>query len=296
LRIWPLYYFVVFIAFALVPMLYSNFQFLHHIAYYGQLIEQLPTKMPEVLVLFLAFVPNLALVFFGAVATAAQAWSVGVEEQFYIFWPWVLRLRRAWLLPAFVGIIVLKLLLGFTLARYTGRYSGEINYLWGLNRFELMALGAIAAVWVYDKNEWFCKWLRPKSSQVLLIIAITVALFIALPDFVLSVLFVLLISSLAISGRAIIGNPISNYLGKISYGLYMYHPLWLFLGFNFAAEFFELGSLAFHILYYGLVIGGTLVLSQLSYQFLESPFLKKKESFAKVKSGEDPAKNFPSNP
>lgn len=293
LRIWPLYYVVVLIAFVAVPLAYQSLPFLHGNEHYGGLIESLPAKIPNALLLFVGFLPNLVLVFYGPIATAAQAWSVGVEEQFYLFWPWVLRIANKYLITAFFLIILLKIGSGFLLSHYNGIYSSALQFLWALSRFELMAIGAIAAYLVFTKVSWYVSFAGSDLTHYLTITCILVALFLGLPYLLLSLLFVLLISSLAVSGKVLIGGAVSHHLGTISYGLYMYHPLWLFISFNAAMCVFSTNSTGFQLMYYSIAVLGSLVTSHLSYQYLEKPFLRKKERFSKVQSGEDLLENAP---
>lgn len=75
LRIWPLYFFVILLAFFVLPEIkflsfgydYSNNFFIKF-------------------VLFVMMLPNLALAMGAAVPFVSQAWSVGTEEQFYLVW------------------------------------------------------------------------------------------------------------------------------------------------------------------------------------------------------------------
>ena len=72
------------------------------------------------------------------------------------------------------------------------------------------------------------------------------------------------------------------YLGKISYGLYVYHVLALrLIGLALGGK---AGTPARFLFYWfgGLIL--TIVLASASYRWLESPFLRLKEKFAAVKS------------
>ena len=78
-----------------------------------------------------------------------------------------------------------------------------------------------------------------------------------------------------------------NFLGKISYGLYVYHLIILFLlGYCFKQmdvnlpDYGNYGKVAVYVLVPGL----TILLSTLSYHYLEAPILKLKSKFSAVKS------------
>jgi peptidoglycan/LPS O-acetylase OafA/YrhL len=76
------------------------------------------------------------------------------------------------------------------------------------------------------------------------------------------------------------------YLGKISYGLYVFHVLWLgvsrdllqhFLGSRISPLASQLGAMA-------IALPATIATGMLSYRYLESPFLRLKKRFTVVRS------------
>ena len=68
------------------------------------------------------------------------------------------------------------------------------------------------------------------------------------------------------------------YLGKISYGLYMYHVLWLGVSRQLVARM-TMGRCAGELMAMGIALPATIVTAMLSYRYLESPFLRWKERF-----------------
>ena len=86
---------------------------------------------------------------------------------------------------------------------------------------------------------------------------------------------------LAVCGMSFTFRPLI-YLGKISYGLYVYHVLALrLIGLALGGK---AGTPARFLFYWfgGLIL--TIVLASASYRWLESPFLRLKEKFATVRS------------
>ena len=77
-------------------------------------------------------------------------------------------------------------------------------------------------------------------------------------------------------------NPGLIYLGKISYGLYVYHGLALALG----RHIFHLdaGGTPTYVGYFTFSLTVTLLAAAASYRWLESPFLRLKSRFAHVAS------------
>lgn len=81
-------------------------------------------------------------------------------------------------------------------------------------------------------------------------------------------------------------HPIMQYLGRISYGAYMYHNIMITLSLRLLlATYPALESIFGHIVLYGIAFGLTIGCSALSYELLEKPFLQMKKRFAKVHSG-----------
>jgi peptidoglycan/LPS O-acetylase OafA/YrhL len=102
LRIWPLYYLVLFVSFFAVPAA-SVF---YIPGYSDQLYEGfLPKLFFSVLLM-----PNVALFLYGEIPYASPLWSVGVEEQFYLFWPLVVMFSKGRLKIIFAFIAAMLLL------------------------------------------------------------------------------------------------------------------------------------------------------------------------------------------
>jgi len=76
-------------------------------------------------------------------------------------------------------------------------------------------------------------------------------------------------------GKVVLTNPASRYLGKISYGIYVYH-----LGAIGLVSKLEVGPISAFVV--GLIV--TVAIAAVSYRFLERPFLLLKDRYAKVAS------------
>lgn len=82
------------------------------------------------------------------------------------------------------------------------------------------------------------------------------------------------------AGARILTNSMLTYLGRISYGLYVYHMAGLLV----AEHLFRKKSIPGFVLYALSGLALTVIFSIISYRWLESPFLKMKERFAVVRS------------
>lgn len=258
LRIWPLYYSFLLFSFFVVP----HFRWQEHFPWKSR-------------VLYLVFLGNWRGLADEPVNTvAAILWSVSVEEQFYLSWPLLVRGARRYHIPFCVGLLVLAV-------AYRGaqaQIAGTAADLATISRLDGIAAGALLA-FVLDGR--FPR-LSPFGGRVLMLTG-----FLALAGHLISGwaapiantvvaggCVMILIGSLSLGFR----NSRLEYLGKISYGLYVFHLL-------------ALRSLVPHRASARLEwIGGTLAalaltigLAAASSKWLEGPFLKLKGRFAAVR-------------
>jgi len=105
-----------------------------------------------------------------------------------------------------------------------------------------------------------------------------------MPYEIYGVLFGIIILNLASNKSSLftLENNVFKYLGKISYGLYMFHPLAIVISLN-TLQYFNLNSF---ILQYILTIILSILIAGISYRFFESYFIKRKIRFSKVLSGD----------
>jgi len=281
LRIWPLYFFFVAFAFVL-----------------GWLVptEKLSSSYFTAFVLFCA---NWACTAWSYPASvAAPLWSVSIEEQFYIAWP--LLLRRA--TPRRVARVSLLLLAIATLTRALllsrgARYPAEVEHptIWcnTFARLDPIALGALLAVILRGR----VPRISPSGRMALLIGGLLTTTIVAryceiykerswigilagYPAVALGVVAILLSVLGAPKPGSLFLHRWFVYLGRISYGLYVYHRLGLLI-----ADYFASGRTgrAFAV-HWIVAFTTTLLLAAASYKFLEGPFLRMKERFTYVTS------------
>ncbi|MEI8137377.1 MAG: acyltransferase [Bacteroidota bacterium] len=288
LRIWPLYFLIVALGFFVLP----NLQFMD-IPYFTKFKTHLSMIN---LVLFFVMLPNLAFAIFKPLPHIGQSWSIGVEEQFYLIWPWILKKSKNILKTLFVIIVLLVLLkISVLIIFKTSPHNENLlilkNFI-AMLKIESMAIGGIGA-WMVFKKKFFQKIL----NNYILIVAI-VAIFIMIyftPDrlqdasFLLySVLFLIIILNVSLNTNSFIQieNKTFVFLGNISYGLYMYHLIVIaaFIGFLRHIGFAVDNSIVSQLVLYTGVVSLTVLVSWLSYRYFEMWFLKIKHKFTVVKS------------
>jgi len=296
LRIWPLYYLMCAIGFFLLPWL----------SYAADPLSS-PVHATLMKVYFIPYVTLFGNFACGAhsyppVGTLAHLWTVTLEEQFYIGWPLILsltlRTRRfvLWLLLSV--LLVGTLLLRF---RLTGRTTHP--YIWTntLARLDPLVIGIAIAVWRHTR-EARAGWLVPLIKLLaggFMVCTIAYAPPIETQSRHVVWIFLATATGFGLILDAILSreqNPIAwilsrrplVWLGKLTYGLYVYH----ILGLTLATEFVMFlqgrkivttpAGVAQNRWVFGLIF--TIVIAAESYRIFESFFLRMKDRFARVKS------------
>jgi len=293
LRIWPLYYLLVVVAFLFLPSILNM----------GDYPDQIATEFRVILlVLYVFMLPNLARLTSQTVIGMNQAWSIGVEEQFYIIWPILVKRFKTNFLNFLLCFIVIKMGIGLLLM---GAYEFSlvpesfmskmpiIIKFWNLLQIEQMAVGAIGAYYLFHNNEKFLKFIYNPLSGIIAIIIWAFIMVSGLHFFGLTVVeglvFLVITMNFSLNNKFPIkleGKWI-NFMGNISYGIYMYHTLVIAIVLKFISPYFQdMGNVVFNIVLYVLATIITWVLAAVSYKMFEMPFLKLKEKFQIIKSSD----------
>ena len=294
LRIWPLYYLIVTLGFFVLPYLIQV----------SGLENALQTAYWPKFVLFLLFLPNLAMVAFPQVPFTAQAWSIGTEEQFYLLWPWMLRRFKKvlpWMLGGItIGIVLIRKALFILRDHFPDGASKSAISLTAefLNTFsiECMAIGGFGAWLLFNNKQKVLRVLFLPSTQVFLFAAIIGSLctglfgHIKFRDLVNSVLFICIILNLAGNPRSLLTleNNFYQFMGRISYGIYMFHPLCFYLVYYAFRSFLYQGPLWItNLILYIFVASLSTLMAWASFALFEKRFLRLKNRFSLIRSGAD---------
>jgi len=287
LRIWPLYYAVVALALLVLP----HVALLRTAGYSADI-----SNLPEQLLLHALLLPNVAAVLYGIIPFLSQAWSIGTEEQFYLLWPWVLRRAGGRVLPVVAGVFLLLLggqhgiVAAFHAAQPTPApwLNFAFNFL-AKFRLDCLVLGAVPAILLFQRHTVVLRWLMAPAMQWLCLLAVLGLLGwgrrFPLHEEMYASLFAVLILNLAAAEKPIISLEKGwlNYLGKLSYGLYMLHNLALALVLLQLGPWLDaqVGWLRW-LLTLLATLGLTVLLAMLSYYGLERPFLRRKRRLGGV--------------
>lgn len=285
LRIWPIYFIIVIAAMLIFPKI-SFFYTPEGILRFSD------TYFWSRFSLLLMVLPNMSFVFYELPYMCSQTWSIGVEEQFYYLWPWLVRAntwtKRLGIIAIFcagtalVFAIYFHFFTDYTLAQLP-RY---INFFFSQFRILMMVMGGIGAYLVYVKHP-ILQFLYLKNVQyavyaVLLAIIFTGVHFRGYLE-VLSIFYCFFIVNVATNSNTVINleQPIVSYLGKISYGLYIYHIAISVLIVNMLGKYqADLSVLQYNLILYPLTIGLTIAVASASFHFLEQKILSFKTKFS----------------
>jgi peptidoglycan/LPS O-acetylase OafA/YrhL len=286
LRIWPVYYLVVVVCLVLPSLL--DLSFLH--------VDTYNEKFPIKVMLLLLVLPNVLRVYAPSLIGGNQLWSIGVEEQFYLIWPLLVRSFRRHFVTFLMVFIAAKLLATVVLEQIWNQQesllTSAIFRFWVLLKLEQLAIGAMGAWMVFERRP-VLKTIHTRVVFVLSIVLLIVLMVVPLHhwsvNYFEAVVFLVIILNL--STNSSIGfsleTPLLNRLGNISYGIYMYHTLCITLCI-YALHKLNVHQLSlgvFNVLLYTGSVATTLLTAHLSYAFFEKHFLNLKERFMVVKSG-----------
>lgn len=319
LRIWPLYYLLILLGFLVIPLCvgWKNYTFL-----------PVDGKFLPRLGLFLLMLPNLSEAIWPGAIPIAHLWSIGVEEQFYLIWPALMKCFARYTLLVILAVIGLKLYsfyLDDSLTMSTrhwrrGDWAPELKILFDflrLLRLDAMAVGGLAAYLAMhatrlpDFNRYLYHPLTAFAALALMIWSIVtmyqpVRQYFGVLHAGIYAFFILCVGANPRLPRWLLLAPV-DYLGRISYGIYMYHVAVMFCllrylqrheatwhtGFTYLprahhsptiiapAQPSPLRNLALLL----VILALTTAVASASFYFFERPFLKLKRRYTIVKSG-----------
>jgi peptidoglycan/LPS O-acetylase OafA/YrhL len=285
LRIWPLYYLTVLIGFFLLPGIEGMLGTPGH-------RQMLQTHFLP----FLGFLGNWSMALAGPLPDwLSVLWSVCVEEQFYL------------IVPLFIALVprrlrsplVLSLIAGSIATRWwcASRYESQLMIVYNtFTQFDTLLSGVLLAlVMGWDRNRpVLTRWLRWLQWPFYLVSGWVMSqphlghgtIWDRTWDFVNVWLCGLGILMIAIWGqgwlRAVLSYSRMVWLGKISYGLYMYHEvaLWVRERFLLRLPWFPNKDELLAVATLALTIG----LAAASYYGYERWFLQLKRAWTRVPS------------
>lgn len=271
LRILPLYYIVVIVGFVMYWLVFPKLNLSGNTTY----------NIWEGLGLIFFFLPNVFSTY-NPGGILEILWSIGIEEQFYLWIaPLLLFMPKKLRFISLLLLFIVLLWLTFNVVPFL--LEGSFFY-------HFLLAGGITGIAAAQKQipEIF------KSSWISVTVWLMVLMYFTTNWFSFRVpvynhLFTAVVFSLFVYGLSIqkpwqlLNNRVCNYLGKISYGIYMYHvPVIYVVSFGLL-----------HLKKNGYVSNGTMLfvaglltiimltigVAHFSYNYIERYFLKQKEKY-----------------
>lgn len=283
LRIWPVYYTVLFFSFFVYPWVkgYLGYADLNPFSFFSQIF-------------FLSNFDNIRIEETGLIDVAPMMisinWSIAVEEQFYLFWPLIFIFAG----QKRFGIVICFLIAISWFCRNFLLQSAQLYY----HTFSVMSdlsIGALVAYTCFYKKSFVAVIQR---LHPVLIMAVYSAgfYFLMYPEvfsgyfsrrIVTSVFFAFIILEQNYAARSFYkfkSSKLLTSMGKYTYSFYLIHPIGIqvsILIFRFLNIEWDDGF-QFALFYALVAFVSTMVLSFLSYNYIELFFLNKKQKFTAV--------------
>jgi peptidoglycan/LPS O-acetylase OafA/YrhL len=301
LRIFPLYYGVFLALLLLTPVFHWAWKplWLSWPLYLGNYLRVLPdyltyNRLEAHGSAFASLLPNLQV-------SIEHFWSLCVEEQFYLIWPWVVftlkdRRKLMWICAICVFVTPLLRWLAYETMPPLLVQQSVIYFLTPF-RMDALLLGGFIALWLRGPRPETLHRLAPAVTSILLgicALGISFSLYryhkLVQPAWA----YIWGVSVLDLLGAGLVllcmnpdnlvyrlcNIPALRWLGRISYGAYIYHDL-LHDVFLKTARHLTTAHVGIVTDIIGLVV--TPLVSWLSYRFFESKFIDLKERLTRSK-------------
>jgi peptidoglycan/LPS O-acetylase OafA/YrhL len=279
-RIWPIYY--LFVGFSI-----AVYFFLHD----GIISSEIWARM----VGLLTFTDNIMAVSSGysPIQSTQHLWTIGYEEQFYIFIPIIIYLmvRATSKIKLFSVFMVFILFNGIRVIFISRDAPHPAIWVLPITHFEAIVMGIIIG---FGGMDFIVKWIKPWIIGIIGIFFFTLLIILPEPSdnsywliltyssIGISTSLILLSVLNSITLKKVLSHEILVFLGKRSYGLYVYHVFSVSLVRSILPPVSNV--LLKDLVLFMCSLALTILVSIISYTIIEKPFLQLKKKFEVIVS------------
>lgn len=269
LRIWPLYY--LYLSLSIITIFIFGLEF-----------------NLKSFFLYTFYLANIPFILGTTLPFLAHYWSLGVEEQFYLFWPLLMKkINFNIKLITILTVLLISIKVGLHFIHPNSLLENIIN----VTRFNCMMVGALGAI-LYKRNNKLL--LQVADNKLTQIICWVIVFLCAVNKFHLASIIdgeiISVVGLFLIIGQINQKNRIINlerkvfiFLGKISYGIYVIHPLIIFI-LSKALKLINIQQPYKYFIIYLVVLSSTVIIASTSFRYFEQYFLNLKKRFVVIKS------------
>jgi peptidoglycan/LPS O-acetylase OafA/YrhL len=269
LRIWPLYFFFIALSLFLTNVDPSQHLDIRYVLGYILLSG------------------NWVIAIYGAPqSVSGPLWTVSIEEQFYLLWPSVVRKAS---LRTIATIAWSLIAISLSARAILSARGVSPLFIWcsTITRLDPIAMGILFAVWIRQDY----RSLKPVERLSLAVVGWLCWVWAAYSRGTVLEYTVVGFGSICMlysaydgpkAGLWLLENKTLTYLGKISYGIYVYHELCLLISRHVFGGYTKHAS--GYMMSWVSALCMTILFAALSYRFLESPFLRLKAKLSHVAS------------
>lgn len=249
--------------------------------------DKFPPIIHNVWPFFILHLDNL-IPFMPPVFGIGHLWSLSVEEQFYVAWPIMVKYCKKLLKTLIIItliLVALKLIfsMGIFLSGKSPAFAYQFRHFLTLSRYECIIIGCMGAI-IYHYYPSTRDFLYQKKVQWACIVGVILTLVMGyfttyIDQFIISIPLTILLLNMATNTNSVLWCNIGfmNSLGRRSYSIYIWHPLIVLLTSYFVANEWGLNwDWKINMIYYAIIVIGTICVAYLSYWLIEKPFLRLK--------------------
>lgn len=232
------------------------------------------------------------------ISYSVQLWTISFEEQYYALFPWITKWIVGMSQKSKMIVIGMVFAVGFVIRGLLiyFRATSTAIYVLPFTHFESVLAGILLGLNLFNAG---LNKIKTPFLFLLGVLCFSVVfqlpnkevvgwnLMLTYPLVGLGALFTVFAIHKDSRISSLINFPFVNYLGKISYGLYIYHLLGLVLVTNFISyqmNFHAANLESLNIIIFLIALLFTASIAHISYRILEKPFLEFKEKYSIIPS------------